>query len=173
MAQSELVKRLTAEQRAREQQAAKHNEFMFGLIPNVTNALEMMIQIPPEDIKWIEIDVNDDILIMGLAVRFPADDIPMFVQIFDPSSVEGIDDDVETINQLIRVGLPLSLIERPVEDIIQFFHDLANGHEPDHEEPTSSDEPAIMDTTFDSSELTAEQTQKLLLFQHSMSNHKH
>lgn len=176
MANTELIKRLTNEQRLREQHTAEHNERMFGLIPNVVDALMDMIQLPSEDIKWVEIDITDDIVIIGMAIRFPANDIPMFVQIFAPSSVEDIDADADVINQLIRVGLPLGLVDQSVMDIIHFFHDLANGIETDQAgDPVdeSTLEPSLVDTSFSTSELTLEQTQKLLLFQHHTSDVKH
>jgi hypothetical protein len=152
---------------------------MFGLIPNVTHALEVMLELPPEDIRWMEIEVLEDVLLMGIAVKFPADDIPMFVQIFAPDSVKNIDDDVETINQLIRVGLPLKLLSGEVGDIIQFFYDMANSSGDIDDDGAEEIEGVISSTDettspiFDSSELTLEQTQKLLLFQHHTSDVKH
>jgi hypothetical protein len=182
MVHNELTQRLLHAQELRNKIWAKHAEGMFDLIPNVTHALEAMLELPPENIKWVEIEVLDEILLMGIAVKFPADDIPMFVQIFAPDSVKDIDEDVETINQLIRVGLPLRLLGGEVGDIIQFFHDIANssGSADDDDdddaeeiEGVASIAPETISPIFDSSELTLEQTQKLLLFQHHTSEVKH
>lgn len=181
MAHNELTQRLLHAQESRNNLWAKHIDGMFDLIPNVTHALEVMLELPPDDIKWMEIEVMEDVLLMGIAVRFPADDIPMFVQIFAPDSVKNIDDDVETINQLIRVGLPLKLLSGEVGDIIQFFYDMANSSGDIDDDNDGAEEiegviSSTADTTspiFDSSELTPEQTQKLLLFQHHTSDVKH
>lgn len=177
MAPNEIIQRLLEMQKQRDRQWNQHVTKMFSAVPNVTRALETMLGLPPDDIKWVEIEASDGILLMGVAIKFPADRVPMFVQIFAPTSIEGIDDDVDIINQLIRIGVPLELVDKDVGDIIQFFYDLANENE--DEDGTEEGDPSTLAVStpdnpiFDSTELTLEQTQKLLLFQNHISDVKH
>jgi hypothetical protein len=183
MAHGQAVTKLLEIQKRRDLYNKQHIERMFASIPHVTEALQTMLQLPDDDIQWLEIDVMEDLVMIGIAIRFPPDDIPVFVQIFAPDSIESseITDDVEAIKQLIRVGLPLDLVEQPVQDIVQFFHDLApalsnhdDGDDAGLEEyAATADGAAPTYPVFDSAELTPAQTQKLLMFQSLFDTTKH
>jgi t-SNARE complex subunit (syntaxin) len=180
MAHGQAVTKLLEIQKRRDLYNKQHIERMFDSIPQVTEALRAMLQLPEEDVQWLEIDVMDDIVMVGIAIRFPPDHIPMFVQIFAPDSINTneVTSDVEVIKQLIRVGLPLDLVEHPVQDIVQFFHDLAPAlatHDDDSDgiDDYTNELPTPAEPIFDSSELTPEQTQKLLLFQNLFDTSKH
>lgn len=149
---------------------------MFNGVPNVVEALTMMLDLPEDDIKWVEFEMSDDVMVLGIAIKFSPHDIPMFVEIFAPHSMDNVDPDVDVVKQLIRVGLPLEYADKSPKDIIQFFHDLApsiSGDDTDEPDDVTGGDPTIMDQTFNTSQLTEEQTQKLLLFQTHTSGVKH
>jgi hypothetical protein len=114
-------------------------------------------------------------VVIGVGIRFSPHEIPMFVEIFAPESMNNVDPDVDVVKQLIRIGLPIEYADKSSQDIIQFFHDLAPavGNNDEEESPPAESAPPIMDQIFDSSQLTEEQTQKLLLFQSHTSGAKH
>lgn len=181
MAQSLLAARLLQQQNAREEQLKQHNIAMFKAIPNITTAIELMVDLPEGDLSWDEIVITDGILVLGISISFPSTDIPIFVQIFAPSTVDNIDTNVETIHQFIRLGMPMELVDQPSPVIVEFFRTVALSSLEEEEEkesvveqPTTSPTPSsIMGQPFDTAGLTPDQTQALLMFQDHLPKSKH
>ena len=182
---TDLVKILQTEHQKLIKGVQQQTEYLFNLIPNVTTALIAMLQLPPDKIHWANFDIDDNIIVLGVIIKFSPANIPMFVQIFAPHTVVGLDkDDDEEITQLMRVGLPLELISSPPTEIIQFFHDLANSTDDEIEEIEQTTEPPSTntalsspispnDTPFDVSGLSESQIANFLLYQNNSSSAKH
>ena len=117
--QSDLVKILHKEHQKLIKSVRQQTEYLFNLIPNVTTALTAMLQLPPDKIHWVNFDIDDNIAILGVIIKFSPLEIPMFVQIFAPHTVDGLEgNEDDEITQMMRVGLPLELVDQDRKSVV-------------------------------------------------------
>lgn len=131
------------------------NEILSS-VPNVTRALFDLIDIPEENMSWVDADIMDDLLVVAVTVSYAPDETPVFIRTYAPLNSMVDDDDVENIEQLIRVGIPLVMVFEPSIDIITFLKSVT--------QPTTATAPSP-------SSLSADQQLALLTASTSCTKH--
>jgi hypothetical protein len=132
-------------------------------VSNITEAMTMLIGLPADQIKWVDIEYADTLLVMHIIINYDPCSTPAFVTNFAPP-LEDVDRDGEgdivNIEQLLRIGIPQDLIFAPPTDIVNFFNSLPQ---------QVTTEWAV----FDENLLTPEQAEQLKLYEHTMTEAKH
>jgi hypothetical protein len=131
---------------------------IFNKIPSITEAIYDLLGLPHENVTWSEIHYDDGLLIVQLAISYTPEECPAFVKRFAPPHEIGDMDDVERVEQMIRLGVPRPLAFGSKEDVMRFFTTLP--FQP------------VKETPFIDDTLSEEQLKQLKLFQH-VSSAKH
>jgi hypothetical protein len=127
---------------------------IFEMLPTVCDALYDLFELPHDQVEWNDIDVIDDAIVIQVTIMYTPTSISPFVQMFAPSAT--VPEEVESISQLVRVGIPAHMAFAPKDDIIRFFRAIAA-------KPTPPTEHDVTKSTFNMDTLTPEQQQQLLL----------
>jgi hypothetical protein len=128
-------------------------------IPSVTEGIYDLLGLPHDNVAWKEINYDDGLLIIQLVISYAPPQCPEFVKRFAPTHEIITDDDVERIEQMIRIGVPRNMAFGPKEDILKFFNSMPLKQ---NNTPLFVDDP-----------LTEDQLKQLKLFQCSTTQSKH
>lgn len=159
--EQQLQKELTELFIARMAAYDKATHSILEKLPSVTEAIYDLIGLPHENVTWKNVDYDDGLLILQLTIAYTPAQCPAFVKRYAPPHELPVpDEDIERIEQLIRLGVPRQMAFGPKEDIVRFFSSL-----PFQE---SKDGPQLVEDT-----LTEEQLAQLKMFQYSSSAMKH
>lgn len=155
----------------------------------VLPALYEVINVPTDNVKWIDFQTTDTLMVVVCSVGYLPSDVPTFI-----SDMSGeIPDVPDMVEQIVRIGIPYEFVLAPPDQIVEYMHMLIENHktggptlieltdviitddEDEDEEPVdemsfsaSSPEepPASFAAQFDPSSLTEAQRAHLLVFQH-------
>lgn len=113
-----------------------------------------MLELPSDRVECVDIDVIDDVLMVAVVVTYdPQKDTSPFLGI-PPVPAEG----AVMVQKKVRIGLPMELVFSSTDEIKQFLRQPSDYK--------AEAQPASVATQFDSSALSKEQVEQLLLFQH-------
>jgi hypothetical protein len=149
----------------RETQYRTVTDQIYDMVPNVQEALYRLFNLPKDQVEWDDIDIIEEAIVLQVTISYTPNTISPFVQTFAPT--DHAPADVESISQMVRVGLPAHMAFASVEEIINFFIAISKKMPP----PAEGD---VVKSTFDMESLTPEQQQQLLLAHlHTPSGSKH
>lgn len=151
------------------------------LAPTAFEAIYRYLQVPSESLTWTDIEQVEDILVLYGMVDTSMLDAESVVY----EALASIDQDPDSTLKLVRVGFPIHIAVEPAEEVYKFLKENAIGkaltYNSETEEitypeaPSSVDESmvpkvdanvAATDTHFSQEELTSDQKQQMLVFQH-------
>lgn len=144
----------------------EHTDIILKKISHITNALFNIFQLPHENVVWEDVLVEDGVLVVVATIFYRPDQISPYIATIAPP-MDELSSDIEGVEQLIRVGIPLPLVFSSQESIEKFLIGIVK----------KTEDPAIeapkVPTAFIDDYLTKEQREQLLLFQHTKSTIKH
>ena len=150
----------------RDEMYDEYTEAIADMIgPTVLNALAELFEADLSKIEWsgISHSLREASLRITCTIWYDhADDIPQFVQ---DLTVEMHGEENENV-RILHVGIPIDMVFRPQSELVMFFTKVITGETP-------SANLIVDNNEFDSSTLTAEQIQQLLVFQHDTLGSKH
>lgn len=148
-----------------------YNKQISELIaPTMLLAVVEMLELPTDQIEWVDVEVTDTVLVLVINVMFdPSTQLSPFLD-------NGqINKDAALIQKSVRIGLPLPMVFAEPGEIKAFLYKSLNIPDP-NADPTQTevkvDEPTEVkaedkpSTIFDSASLTKDQIQQMLMFQH-------
>ena len=146
--------------------------------PTTLEALIDVFNVPPENVTWLEVQLVEDILLLVASIAYDEGQrVPDLILALSP-----LPDDGQPSIRLFRVGLPVDLIFQPKTEILEYLkkasqlrmnphegsvpivHDEESVEIPVHHEPQEE---------FDTSGLTHEQIQQMLVFGKESKGTKH
>jgi len=151
--------------------------------PTVLEALYHTFAVPPDDVHWLDFQTTDNLLIVICSITYnPSVHTPGFIR-DTVTTVPRVDFPIE---QTIRIGIPYEVVTKDAEEIVEFLHALVNSHKEggptliehtdvkEAEAQTSENQGGEQPQTvhdndvgvFNPANLTLEQKQQLLMFQH-------
>jgi len=154
----------------RDKQYDRATSRIFKHVPNVLDALRTLFALHEDQIEWSDLNVIDDALVIQVTITYTPGTTSPFIQMFTPKNM--VPEDVEYVEQLVRVGIPMHMAFAPVEDIIEFLRAIAKVSP--REDSATPATPATPTAAFNVDQLTPEQQQQLLLLQlHGHPTSKH
>jgi hypothetical protein len=138
-------------------------EIMDRIEPYVLDVLYELFNLPEEDVKWLDIQNVDNILMLTCSVAFDPRKIPPYIaKLFIPDP-EDLYENI--VHKMIRIGVPMALIFGPRYKVVEFFNDVANVAEEQNKIFVEKQE-KMMDNvkSFRASGLTDEQKRALKMF---------
>lgn len=161
---------------SREDVSIEINDNIFQLISdNVVSAFEELIQLPSENIDWVDIEIYSDDKITGevLSIQDMVVKITFVITYFnqqasqyvlDNFGQEATNDNEENV-RIITFGFPLLLCDATKSDVIQYILSKTA-----HNETITTE---VTDNLFDLTELSNSQLQSYQLLAHTFSETVH
>lgn len=152
--------------------------------PTVLEALYEVFEVPQDAVRWLDFQSTDNLLIVICSIKYnPSISIPEFIK-RTREAIEHVENEVE---QPVRIGIPYELVLSDPEEIVDFIYALVESHqtggptliehleaETELSETTLHHVPVAIDAgEFNPAELTLEQKQQLLIFQHHTKDKLH
>lgn len=169
----------------RDQSYREHTQKIFEAIgPTIIEALYDLFETPYENVAWLEVQAAEGILLIVASIVYDDETkIPDIIQRLTPKPPEG----AIMAGRLFRVGIPLDLVFAPKEVILEYLKDTAKGvQQPrtrrnveqqekvkENKEDNSVPINKLAVKDFDSSQLTKEQIQQIIVFQDATRGTKH
>lgn len=179
--QLEKIKHLVSLFEGRDKLYQKSTEKIFETVgPTALEALVTLFNVPFENVSWLETQLVDNIMLLVASIIYGDDQkVPPVIQALSPMPEDG-----RASVRLFRVGLPLELIFRPKEEIVGYLMETAGvaAHRAKTRQAGQQSVPEQQDNNvpinrpqpeFDTSHLTHEQIQQLLIFGNETKGVKH
>jgi len=145
--------------------------------PTVLEAMYELFQVPVEQVKWLDFQSTDNLLIVVCAIQYnPSKGTPQFIQNVQSNRTEhnGL------VSQTFRLGVPFEVVLSTSENVLNFLTALVASHKnggptliqemmsdvEEQDKKPQHDEPSPV-------KLTPLQTQQLLMFQHQTKGKVH
>ena len=118
-----------------------------------------------EHVKWTDVDVADTLLSLVCTLQYESlETIPAFILCISPPT--PVEQDAETIECTIRIGVPLHIVFAPIEDVRVHLNQLAAQIIKEAQSNRASVPEMRNDAPqFSLSKLTKEQLRQVLMFQ--------
>lgn len=130
------------------------NEIFDRIEPYVLDVLYELFDLPIGDVDWIDAQVINKILMVTCAVAYNPRNIPPFIKnLFTP---DRSDYNEEVVHKMIQVGVPISYIFGPRENLLEFFATIAK------DSPVDKNKKVLDNVSFDLSRMNDEDQLKLL-----------
>lgn len=197
--QIEKIKHLISLFEARDKLYQQTTEEILELVgPTALDALFTLFDAPMEQVRWLETHLVENIMLLVASITYDDDqEVPPVIQALSPNPEEG-----GPSIRLFRVGIPLTMLFQPKEDIVDYLTETAGkaarlrGHStpvgnlpPEgtlshaaelkaHIQESQQDEDTSVPVhgpqpDFDTSDLTYDQIQQLLMFESLTKGIKH
>lgn len=173
-----LVKQLFEERDVLYMEATQRIVDTIG--PTVLEALYQTFAVPTNDVHWLDFQSTEHLLIVICSISYnPSVHTPAFIRDTVPN-VPRVD---FLIEQTIRIGIPYEVVTKDAAEIVDFLQALVNSHKDggptliehtDVKEADANPQEQQKDEhqrnsdvgVFNPANLTLEQKQQLLMFQH-------
>jgi len=154
--------------KARDQAYEDGTEAIFIMLgPTVVECLYDMFNVSYEAVKWMDIQVADNILLMVASVTYDKDNkIPSSIEQLSPEPPPG----TELTGRVFRIGIPLDMVFESRETISEFLKSAVKKKIPPSRKVVPVEPPSV---EFDSTALTKEQVQQIVIFQEQTKGIKH
>lgn len=148
--------------------------------PTVLAALYDFFNVSYERVEWMDIQVMGGIVVIIATIMYKSNEPSApIIEHLAPRTPE----DVESVERIVKIGIPLVLIPRPKEEIMEFLRAHVRQPEAKKEEPigTKTEDNSVPVTTassakiggFNTADLSKEQIRQLLWHQHDSKEIKH
>lgn len=145
-----------------------NNQIADHLTPTILMALFELFELPAEAVHWKNIDLIDNMIVVLVELYYKSTpDICEFLKMMDIASKASSDSTVRTL----RVGVPVGMAFDGVENLKQYYVDMAERLTKPDKAPTK-EQVEVQQTGFNPMELTKEQIAQLLLFQQTAPGEK-
>ena len=134
------------------------NEEIYNqLRATAMRALLKLFQLPPKDVEWLEVEVEDDMLLMAVQIQYqPEKCESSFVKKLTPAEVpEGL----THVQRTVRVGIPVDKVFDHSDDLLAYLTSVGN------DIGSTEDLEPIITAGFDQTALTHEQVTSMIYFQ--------
>ena len=148
--------------------------------PTVLEGLYTLFNAPYENVTWLETQLVEDIVLIVASIEYDHDeDVPDIIQALSPMPVTG-----QPSIRLFRVGVPLDMVFTTKEEIAEYLTGTAQSAakklrtqmediEEEGSVPVEIEKQKPQQTEFDTSELTHDQKQQLLMYNEDKKGTKH
>jgi hypothetical protein len=180
--QSQKIKHLVSLFEMRDRLYQESTEKIFEAIgPTALEALVSLFNVSYENVSWLEVQLIDNIMLIVASITYnDGQTVPAIIQTLSPIPESG-----QATVRLFRVGLPLELLFQPKQQIVDYLTKTAektidrskvraqqlqiqHRHMTDTNVPISGPQPE-----FDTSKLTHEQRQQLMILGAEIKGIKH
>lgn len=181
--QLEKIKHLVSLFEERDRLYTQSTEKIFSTVgPTALEALVALFNVPYENVSWLETQLIDNIMLIVASITYgDGQKVPPVIQALSPVPEDG-----QASIRLFRVGLPLELIFQPKQEITDYLMETAGvaahrarARQGPQLTPEQQQQEANKMTIhgpqpeFDTSHLSHEQIQQLLIFGQDTKGVKH
>lgn len=165
-------------------------EIVDAIGPTLLEALYRLFGVPVEDVRWLDFASSQTIMIVTCGIAYnPSESVPKFISDtqFDVPKVRI------KFEQTVRIGIPYELVLADPEDILEFMSALIRSHidggpsliehldDSEIEQQPQFDDAELVEHRgravdageFNPGDLTYEQKQQMLIFQHQSKGKVH
>lgn len=169
---------------AREEQYQNSTDDILELVaPTVVAAVYELFQCSYDDVSWYDVDVVHDILMLVAIVSYKdGKKLPEAIQSTSYATLRE-DDESSISEHIFRIGVPLSLVFAPSNEIVEYLLNAEHYAQPESmyvEGPSETQEDVAIKSggdlplsEFDATKLTPEQIQQLMISQSVYKGSKH